>query len=153
MREEVIVQLRSLVRQCKFDFKKVALELQSFCQKNQYLDEAKIINETLCREYFSKDYAGVPAQEIPTVLAAEVAANVVVDKDPIVKRQRPVEPIESSAEDTKEVLDEVETALPSTVFSIFDIIESENFDTFMNEIETELDMRADPKSEGNLYAL
>ena len=70
MRDEVIVRLRSLARACQFDFKRVSVELITFCEVNHYSEEVRLINESSCREYFTKDYIRSTAPEDEMIIEA-----------------------------------------------------------------------------------
>ena len=176
MREEVIVRLRSLARSCQFDFKRVSVELITFCEVNHYSEDARLINESICREYFTKDYirSTVPEDEKIIEAVKPPTTNIIIEEEEEEEEEEierecnlPSEygkgreddcvddkEGERSLGEEKEILfpPSMKPPLPflhpSQIISIFDLIERPDFDQFISEIENELELQADPKSNG-----
>lgn len=166
MRDEVVVELRNIVRRCKFDFKLATQQLITFCELHGY--DTKGIDEKSVREEYTKDFIASTTSnnekiiETATSPSQDLSAeeNLIPTVDKCAQRDEFSSPTEmmtdeaKSVHDDKPFLTEIDHAVPSTAFSIIDLIEREGFDEFLAEIEAELDLRADSKSAGgNMHHL
>ena len=169
MQEEVVVELRNIVRRCKFDFKLSAQQLITFCEVHGF--DSQGIDERSVREEYTKDFIACTTPINENVIDTSSSSSSsslsplpsqvpmveeVSNQSPVVDEDEHEDESSSSMEPTmdeaKTVLDDklfmtvIDHAVPSTAFSIVDLIERDGFDEFLAEIEAELDLRADSKT-------
>ena len=164
MHEEIVTELRNIVRACKFDFKLAAQQLVAFCALHGY--DVQGINEISVREEYTKDFIATTtpvdhgaSMEIPTsststlqdpgsdgTLAPYPNQNTELQHEQSSLLTEMVVDEAKNGNEDKPFLTEIDRAIPSTAFSIIDLIERDGFDEFLAEIEAELDLRADSKT-------
>ena len=161
MREEILCELRNVVRLCKFDFKLAAQHLIAYCDQRGY--DARGVTEKSVREAFTEDFIAYTSPDVnedekhspaPESELQNTNEETAPSMTPVMNNEEESEHILEEAieetlgdDDEKLVLAEIDQAIPSTALSIIDLIECEGFDEFLAEVEAELDLQADPKTD------